>query len=199
MLVLVTLTFIQGHRSTRKQKLLCQLSRKAFNQFWWNLAYCWDSLVWWTLYSFYLLQSIFKRDNPTCVISLKKTFTLACIWTFTVLLVLNLVWWCHQTLHFDASLDDLDFHSRSQLYEKSKTSVPIISQISRSAWMKFSVLPKPVGSLTLMLNVFHMSNIQVREPYLCDSVKYTFSIGVHWYTGEPICFKPSMMLDMTRL
>ena len=32
-------------------------------------------------------------------------------------------------LHFGISLDDLDLQSRSQLYEKSKTSASIFSQI----------------------------------------------------------------------
>ena len=38
-LVKLTWTVIQGHKSVRKQKLLCQLSHKAFNQFEWNLVY----------------------------------------------------------------------------------------------------------------------------------------------------------------
>ena len=36
----------------------------------------------------------------------------------------------HYALHFGISLDDLDLHSRAQLYEKSKTPVSIFSQIS---------------------------------------------------------------------
>ena len=35
----------------------------------------------------------------------------------------------HWGLHFDTSLDDLDFYLRSQAYEKSKTLVSIFSQI----------------------------------------------------------------------
>ena len=49
-LVLLTLTLIQGHRSARKQKLWRQLSHKVFlggrvGWFGWNLVYCWDLLV----------------------------------------------------------------------------------------------------------------------------------------------------------
>ena len=44
-------------------------------------------------------------------------------------------------LHFDISLDDLDHHSSSQLYEKSKTLVSICPEVSLSILMKFSLLP----------------------------------------------------------
>ena len=37
-LVSVTLTFIHGHNSVRKQKCLGQLSRKVFYQFRWSVA-----------------------------------------------------------------------------------------------------------------------------------------------------------------
>ena len=43
--------------------------------------YCWDLLIWWTSYSFYVVHSILKGENPTYVNSLKKR--LACIQTFT--------------------------------------------------------------------------------------------------------------------
>ena len=60
------------------------------------------------------------------------------------------------TLHFNYSLDDHDLHSRSQLCEKSAISVPIFLQNSQSIWMKFSLLPQPVGLLKLMLNLFRV-------------------------------------------
>ena len=41
-------------------------------------------------------------------------------------------------------LDDLDFHSRSHLHEKSKTHLSILSEFLLSIWMKFSLLPQPV-------------------------------------------------------
>ena len=61
------------------------------------------------------------------------------------------------------SLDDLDFYSRLQMYEKSKASVSIFTEILLSIWMKFSMLPQPVGLLKHMLNVFCISNVQGRE------------------------------------
>ena len=39
----------------------------------------------------------------------------------------------------------------------------IFSQISQSIFMKFSMLPQPVGLLKLMLNMFHMIFIQGRK------------------------------------
>ena len=39
-LTLLILTLIQGHRSTKKKKVLFQLSHKVFTLFGWNLAYC---------------------------------------------------------------------------------------------------------------------------------------------------------------
>ena len=49
---------------------------------------------------------------------------------------------------FYISLDDLNLHSRSQLYEEKKnpTSVSIFLEISQRIWMKFSMLPQPVGA-----------------------------------------------------
>ena len=62
--LLVTLTF----------KNFCATFLKIFNQFGWNLVFCWDLLVWWTPYSFFVLvRSILKQENPTNVISFKKT------------------------------------------------------------------------------------------------------------------------------
>ena len=43
--------------------------------------------------------------------------------------------------------------AQSQLYEKSKTLVSIYSEM-QSVWIKFSLLPQPVGLLKLMLNLF---------------------------------------------
>ena len=40
-LVLITLTMIQGHRNERKQTLLCQLSYKVFNGILYTVETCW--------------------------------------------------------------------------------------------------------------------------------------------------------------
>ena len=52
----------------RESKNFCAnyLHTRFFNQ--WNLAYCLDLLMWWTSYSIYLIHSIFKGENSTCVI-----------------------------------------------------------------------------------------------------------------------------------
>ena len=91
-LVQLTLTLIQGHMSGRKQKILHHLSHKVFNQFGYNLVYCWDLLVWWNSYSFYFIHAIFK-GTPTYLISLKRPLMVVCIQIFADQFVSNLVWW----------------------------------------------------------------------------------------------------------
>ena len=76
--MLILAWLIQCHSSARKQKLQCQLSHKVFSQFGWNVVYCQNLLVWWTLPHFissiliYLIHSVFKGENPTYVIFLNK-------------------------------------------------------------------------------------------------------------------------------
>ena len=52
------------------------------------------------------------------------------------------------------------------MYEKSKTSVPM--------------LPQPVGWLKVKLNLFCIFDIQGREFCLCDFMRYTLDTGLHW-------------------
>ena len=56
----------------KSKNFYAKLSHKILNQFGWNLAYCWDLLIWWISHSFYLIQSIFKEENPVNVISFKQ-------------------------------------------------------------------------------------------------------------------------------
>ena len=81
----------------------------------------------------------------------------------------------HWSQHFDTSLNDLDFCSRSQLYEKSKSSMLIFSQISQFTCMKFSMLPQPVHLLKLMLNLFHMTTIYRRKLYVENFERSSFN------------------------
>ena len=97
-----------------------------------------------SLFSFYF-HSVFKGGNPTYVIGLYLQTDFLQIWS------VDDDRDCY-ALHFDNSLDDLDLHSRSQLYEKLGTLVSIFSQSQVSIWMSFSILPQPVGLLKLMLN-----------------------------------------------
>ena len=82
---------------------------------------------------------------------------------------------------------------------KSRTCALIFSQSSQSILMKFSLLPQLIGVLKLMLELLLMINIQGEEFHMRDFMKYTFNIGLHRNTCEPICFKPVMMLDTTNL
>ena len=65
-----------------------------------------------------------------------------------------------------------------QLFEKSKTSVCILSKMSQSIWVKFSLLPQPVVLFRLILNMFHLINIQWRELCLHDFCKGYFNTGL---------------------
>ena len=118
--------------TTRKQNASAEIisqsfqSQTVFNRFEWNLVCCWDLLMWWTSLSLYLLHSVFKGGKPTYVISLRKKLTLACIPTLTDRFFQ--IWYGdrdYSAQHFDCSFDDLDIHSRSQVYEKSKIWVSI--------------------------------------------------------------------------
>ena len=70
-----------------KTKLLCQLFHKLFNWFEWDL------LMWWTSYSFSVIHSIFKGENPTYVISLKNSFNIGLFTDIYRPISFNLVWW----------------------------------------------------------------------------------------------------------
>ena len=61
------------------------------------------------------------------------------------------------------------------------------------------MMQQPVGLLKLMLNLFRTISVQWRELYVCNFIKYTFNIGLHQDTCEPICFKLGMMLGTTKL
>ena len=65
--------------------------------------------------------------------------------------------------------------------------------------MKFGLLPQPVGLLKLMLNLFHVMNVQGRELYLRGFVKYIFNSGFHLDAYELISFKLDLMIDTTGL
>ena len=67
-LIIVSLTFIQGHRSAGKQRTLHQLFLRVLDQFAWNVAWWWVLKIWWHLYSFYLVQYVFRGKNPPWVI-----------------------------------------------------------------------------------------------------------------------------------
>ena len=65
--------------------------------------------------------------------------------------------------------------------------------------MKCSMLPQPVYSLKLMLNLLSMTSIQVRELYYPDSIKYTFNMYLHFYVCEQVSFKLGMIKGDTKL
>ena len=155
--------FSQGHRNARKQNLLFQLSHKVFNEFVWNLAYCWDFFMWWNAYSFCLIYLVFKGENPTCVILLKRNRERERERERERFFQTLYNGRDHKVLYFDISLNDLDFHSRSQLFDNPKTSVYIFMEISQLILMDFSMWPQPVGLLKPWLYLSCVNNIERRE------------------------------------
>ena len=79
-----------------------------------------------------------------------------------------------------------------------KTLLCILSEIWLSIWMKFSLLPQPVGMLKahakfILIKLFKGENSATRF------MKHTFSIVMCQNTCEPICFKRDMMQNTTKL
>ena len=73
-------------------------------------------------------------------------------------------------------------HSRSQLSDKSKTTVSIFSEISQSIWIKLIMLPQSVGLLMFMLDVFCASYIPGRVLCWGDFIKHC-SLSGHLNTN----------------
>ena len=214
---------IQDHRGARRHRLLHQLSHKSLNQFWWNLVWYWDLLIWWTLYqySFYLVRSIFKKEscwhdfvnkqtnktNKKNTNKQTKTFNVGLhLWhpfklglmidAINLYSLISAVW---KILTFIQGHIWLKKQKKNKKQKtKNKKTVLILSQISEFMWMKFCKLLQPVGLLKFMLNLFHMINIQEREFYLSDFIKSTFNNGLCSDANEVVCFKLGMMLDPTK-
>ena len=73
----------------------------------------------------------------------------------------------------------------------------IFSEMSRSIWLKFSMLLHPVGLLKLMLNLLCTSNIQGIKLCWRDFIKSMFNVVLCQDTGYQICFKLGMMQNTT--
>ena len=177
----VTLTMIQGHRSVRKQKLLCQLSHKIYNPFARNLVYCWDLLAWWISYSLYLAFSVYKGENPAYVILyLKKALMLACIQTFTDQFFSDLVWWLRP-------LSSTCWYQFGWAWPSFKVTVVWeVKNLCTHFFQKFCCwfgwnslcCPNLLVCWKLMLNLFYTSIIQGRELCWHEFIKYNAYHGL---------------------
>ena len=91
-------------------------------------------------------------------------FALAYIQTFRNQMFSNLVvWWrplC-TTFWYQFGWPWLSF--KVTVVWEIKTSVSILSEISLLIWMKFTILPQPVGLLKLLLNLVFTIKIQMRK------------------------------------
>ena len=75
-------------------------------------------------------------------------------------------------------MNDVDPHSKSQLYEKAETCVLNFSQISRWIKMKFGILPWPAYLFKLTLFSFLIVHIKERERTLGEFIKSVFKTGL---------------------
>ena len=158
--VLSDLHFDSRSHELGKPKLMRQLFCKVLCRFEWNLCVLFGFLYPYECYMD-LCKDSSSSSQPTgrpCVLRDKNfnvehdTQTVQSICFIPVMLMGSID--CYSThLYLDISFDAIDLHSRSQLYEKSKSSVSIFSQILVSIWMKFNLLPQPVGLLKTMLNL----------------------------------------------
>ena len=97
----MTLTSIQGHNHLPKfsMNFVLMECRQAV----------WDLLILAISYSFHLVRSTFKGENPTLAISPTRCLTVPCV--------------CIVNVQFDISADNPDLHSRAQLFDKTETSL----------------------------------------------------------------------------
>ena len=184
---------MQGHRSMRKQTFLGQLSLKVFNWcFGLNVGLCWDLSVWWISYSFYHVHSILKGENPTDLISLKRTFNAGSYSDIYTPLSVQLVIIGTTKLYILISFGwPRSSFKVTAVWEIKNFGVYFFRKFPQSVWMKCSMLPHPVGLLKLMLNLVctckGMNSADGTNIFLC------------WGTCESICFKLGTMLDTTKL
>ena len=112
------------------------------NGIWHTVETCWCDETHTHFISYF---SVFKGGNPTYGIAFEKTKVGLCSDIYRPI-SFRLGRMIETTkLYILICLDDLDVHSRSKLYEKSKTLISIFSQIGLSIWIRFSMLPQPLS------------------------------------------------------
>ena len=135
-LVWLTLTLIQYHRGVIKQKFLHQLISQSFQLIWMEGGLLMKLVYVMKLLLTYFAHSIFSGENGTNVLLFFKTKY--CWLVYRHLLTDFFETWHgdrdYEALHRDINLDDLDLHSRSQLYEKFKILVSIFLEIYQFRW-----------------------------------------------------------------
>ena len=164
---LIDLDLDSRSQDCEKAKASAVIISKSF-QFEWNLVYCWGLLVvWWASYSFYLIHSDLKGENPACMILYPpppspppKKPHLKCWLVFirlqTKFFQTCYIWWkrpLSPTFWCQFGLPRPSFKV-TVVWEIKNFVCLIFSQIQVLIWMKLSLLPPPVGLLKLMLNLF---------------------------------------------
>ena len=132
----------------------------------WDFEFCWNLLAWRTSYSLDIVLSIFKGNNPTCVILFRNILMLTWSQTFTDAFLSNSVWW-HSSLSSTLISDWMNF-DKSELYEKLRTSLSFFFDLDEihcvitARWFVESHAH------------FVLYKIQGREPCGRYLIKYTF-------------------------
>ena len=68
-------------------------------------------------------------------------------------------------LHYDSSLRNFDFDSRTQGCKTAKTSVPGVLQSSQLNLMEFGILLQLAGLMNFILILFCLIDVQERESF----------------------------------
>ena len=103
-----------GHKVKANQNLLASFSHTLFNWPGWNFIWHWSNSSWTIQYCFWV------RFSLAAVLQCERNVSLACILTFVSQFGANIDDRFYWTLHFDTSVADLDFDSRSQECKKAK-------------------------------------------------------------------------------
>ena len=162
-LILVILTLIQGHKSTRKQKL-CTIFSPNPQTIWldFGILFRFISLMTYSIYSSQFnaegrkqyssdILSRTKQKKPKQKQTSKDTSNLSLHWGIYRPISFKLYLMIETTEHYHfipvwMTLTLIHGHS---CMTKSKNSALIFSQISQSIWMKFYMLPQSAALLKL--------------------------------------------------
>ena len=173
----LTLTVPGGHKVSAKENLLILVSHTLFRWSGWNLIWWWSSSSWTTQYYFWVRFDV-SREINCCFLTASTNFNIGMhsdvyesIWFELGIWYDDRYYW---TLHFDASLIDLDFDSRSQQckkWRKCQLSQKFSMGLNGISVLFCTLLRLVVMNLIVIPMLCCLFSIQGREPYLCDFCK----------------------------
>ena len=99
----------------------------------------------------------------------------------------------HQALHFDISVDDLDFIQGHSLMRNQRLQCPFSQKFCIQFGWNLVCIPQPVGLWRLELNLFFKNDFQWRDLCWHNFIKCTVNSVLCQDTSEAICFQLGMM------